>query len=229
MEVDRSLIGEIQPRFRSKNNPGLPSNRALQLALGIPLTQSLEENLPITVQNRQANNKEDVDRFLRLGLVQLIDSSLASPLARALARQTGLVDTIRVSYEDRDPRDINAAPIVTDPTQAGGGASQNAWWRQLRGTKVKLGRELSNRLFADYSVKVDEFQEQLDFRHEIELAYRVHRNFFIRATSELDSERTLGRAPDRRALLENRWRFGLPRRFRSTTAAVPTPEPTPAE
>ncbi len=210
MDVDRSLIGEIQPRFRSKNNPGLPSNRALQLALGIPLTESLEENLPVSL-NRQPNETPDVNRMLRLGLVQLIDSNLTSPLARALARQTGLVDTIRVTYEEKDQHSVNQTGS-NDPTLTGSNpGNQNAWWRQLKGTKVKFGRELSSRLFADYSFKVDEFQEQVDFRHEVELAYRVHRNLFIRATSELDNEQTLGRSPDRRALIENRWRFGLPK------------------
>jgi hypothetical protein len=210
MEVDRALIGEIQPRFRSKNNPGLPSNRALQLALGIPLTESLEDNLPVSL-NRSPEEKADVNRMLRLGLVQLIDSNLTSPLARALARQTGLVDSIRVSYEEKDTHPVNQTPANENTLTGTNPGNQNAWWRQLKGTKVKFGRELTSRLFADYSFKVDEYQNELDFRHEVELAYRVHRNLFIRATSELDSEQTLGRSPDRRALIENRWRFGLPR------------------
>lgn len=212
MDVDRSLIGEIQPRFRSKNNPGLPSNRALQLALGIPLSESLEDNLPPALNRQPGEGRADVDRMLRLGLVQLIDSNLTSPLARALARQTGLVDSIRVSYEEKDTHAVSATSATNDPTLTGSNpGNQNAWWRQLKGTKVKFGRELTSRLFADYSFKVDEFQNEVDFRHEVELAYRVHRNLFIRATSELDSEQTLGRSPDRRALVENRWRFGLPR------------------
>jgi hypothetical protein len=223
MDVDRSLIGEIQPRFRSKNNPGLPSNRALQLALGIPLTESLEDNLPPSL-NRSGEEKTDVSHMLRLGLVQLIDSNLTSPLARALARQTGLVDSIRVSYEEKDIHPVDTTSINDSTLNGSNPGSQNAWWRQLKGTKVKFGRELTTRLFADYSFKVDEFQNEVDFRHEVELAYRVHRNLFIRATSELDSEQTLGRSPDRRALIENRWRFGLPR-IKKTAETKPESNP----
>ena len=139
-----------------------------------------------------------------------------------------MVVFIRFSY-------VNTAPIGDsvgdqsstqgDPTSFG----QEEWWHKLKGTKLKMGRELSNRLFADYSVKVDEFQNQVDFRHEVEVAYRFHRNFYIRAISELDSEGTLGRPPDRRALLENRWRFGLPKRKSKRksddkSSALPTPE-----
>lgn len=218
MDIDRALIGEIQPRFRSKNNPGLPSNRALQLALGIPLTESLEENLPVTI-TRQTQERADVDQMLRLGVIQLIDSNLASPLARALARQTGLIDTIRLTYAQPETSTAETTN-QTNAATSGSPTNQNAWWRQFKGTKVKFGRELSSRLFADYSFKVDEYQNEVDFRHEVELAYRVHRNLFIRATSELDSEESLGRQPDRRALIENRWRFGLPRRKK-------TPQPQP--
>lgn len=213
MRVDRSLLGEIQPRFSSKNNSNLSSEKAFQLAMGISLKESLEEDYVFSGQQSVSKNKEEnVDVFLRASLVQLLDSSLASPLARAITSRTGLVDSIRLTYEDSGA--TTSGTDLGDRGENTTGANQNEWWRQLKGTKVSLGRELSGRLFADYRFKVDEFKNELDFRHEVELAYRLHRNLYIRATSELDTERTLGRSPDRRALLENRWRFGLPKKKR---------------
>lgn len=223
MEVDRSLLGEIQPRFRSKNNPGLSSQRALQLALGLPISETIDGNRIISDQPG-VNTDRNFDRVLRANLVQLLDASLASPLARAIARQTGLVDFIRVTYAAGE-NDVATEYAGEGRGDLGSGdVTQNEWLRYMKGTKVKMGRELTGRLFADYSFRVDEFENQIDLRHEVELAYRLHRNLFLRATSELDNERTLGRPPDRRAILENRWRFGLPRKSTPHEA-----EPPPAE
>lgn len=211
MAVDRSLIGEIQPRFYSRYNPNLSPERALQLALGLPLSSTVDDNnlLPDQRANSQAASGVETDKVLRLGLVQLLDSSLASPLARALARNTGLIDVIRITYQEKDPLADNV--VETDPAVANNNLTQNEFLRYAKGTKVKFGRGLSSRLFADYSVRVDEFQNQVDLRHEVELSYQLKRNLYLRGVSELDNQRQLGRVPDRRAILENQWRFGLPK------------------
>jgi len=229
MEVDRSQFGEIQPRFKSKNNPELPSQKALLLALGIPPTSSLDEAKIFQNQSATPKSKEDMDLFLRASLVQLVDSSFASPLARTVARRTGLVDTIRISYQAPDVSE--GQPSNASQTLGQGATGTNPqsgqWWRNLRGTKVKLGREISRGFFADYSFKFDEFQNQLDFRHEVELAYQLQKNLFLRATSELDSQRTLGRDPERKAILEKWWRFGLPKKKISNEVPSPLATPTP--
>ncbi|MFN0118688.1 MAG: translocation/assembly module TamB domain-containing protein [Elusimicrobiota bacterium] len=212
MVVGRAQLGEIEPRFISKNNPSLSSERALKLALGIPMSDPIENSLLLPEQrDQQQKSQFSNDTMLRLGLVQLLDSSLASPLARALAKNTGLVDFIRVSYQEKDPlADQEFNP--TEPTAStNNNITQNQFLRYAKGTKVKFGREITDRLFADYSFRVDELNNQFDLRHEVELAYRIHRNFFLRGISELDTARTLGRSPDRRALIENQWRFGLPK------------------
>lgn len=214
MVVDRSLLGEIQPRFYSKNNPNLSSQKALQLALGLPLSGSIEEGLLLPDQRaaEQEKSRAENDKFLRAGLIQLLDSSLASPLARALVQNTGLVDFVRVTYQDFDP----LARDEFNPTgESSNDVTQNQFLKYAKGTKVKFGRGISRRLSADYSFRVDEYQEKLDLRHEVELAYRLQKSLFLRGITELDSERTLGRPPDRRAILENQWRFGLPRKKQS--------------
>ncbi len=211
MTVDRSLIGEIQPRFYSRYNPNLSPERALQLALGLPLSTSVDDNslLPDQRATKQADQREDTDKMLRLGLVQLLDSSLASPLARALARNTGLIDVVRITYQEHDPLADNvASPADQEATNS---VTQNQFLKYAKGTKVKFGRGISSRLFADYSVRVDEYQNQVDFRHEVELSYQLKRNLYLRGVSELDDQRQLGSVPDRRAILENQWRFGLPK------------------
>jgi hypothetical protein len=130
------------------------------------------------------------------------------------------VDFIRVTYQENDPLSGAADTNAETPGAQSTNLAQNEFLRYMKGTKVKLGRELGSRLFADYSFRVDEYQQQLDLRHEVELAYRLKRNLFLRAISELDSERTLGRPPDRRAILENQWRFGLPRRKKKAETAA---------
>lgn len=225
MIVDRALLGEIQPRFVSKNNPGLPSQKALQLALGIPVTEATAVN-PLmpkpTGAPKTADGTTETDLMLRASLVQLLDSSLASPLARAIARRTGLVDFIRITYQDTTTPAIESPATPGDKTATATNATQNQVIKYMKGARVKFGKELTGRLFADYSVKVDEFENQLDFRHEVELAYRLHHNLFVRATTELETQNTAGRPPEKRAYLENRWRFGLPKKKK-------TPTPTPNE
>ncbi len=228
MTVDRALLGEIRPRFASKNNSNISDKKALQLALGIPVTEAIEDN-PLRVdQTPTAAKAAETDRMLRAGLIQLLDSTFASPLARAIARNTGLVDFIRVSYEENDKyANSSAAAAPLDPTAATNNITQNPWVKYMKGTKVQMGRELTSRLFADYSFRVDEFENKLDLRHEVELAYRVHSNLFLRATTELDTTSSLGRPPERRAILENRWRFGLPKgnKQKTTNKGIGAPPP----
>jgi len=230
MDVDRAQFGEIQPRFRSKNNPELPSQKAVLLALGIPPTSSLGDQAIIPNPTGNQKTNQDVDLFLRASLVQLLDSSFTSPLARTIARRTGLVDTIRVTYQAPEISPDN--PAATSPQGPSQGATSanpaaNQWWRTLRGTKVKLGKEVVRGLYADYSFKFDEYQNQLDFKHELELAYQLHQNLFLRATSELDSQRTLGRDPERKAMLEKWWRFGLPKKSKPKESPPPEPASSP--
>jgi hypothetical protein len=230
MEVDRSLLGEVQPRFHSKNNPNLSPEKALQLALGLPLSTPVDADnlLPDQRAANAASRGQDIDTGMRLGLIQLLDSSLASPLARAIARKTGLVDYIRVSFQEKDKYEETDPLRNTSAIDASNSATQSEFLKYAKGTKVKFGKGLSDRLFADYSFRVDEYQNQVDLRHEVELSYRVHRNLFLRGTSELDREQVLGRPPDRRAVLENQWRFGLPQRKPADphTPANPAPKPS---
>ena len=167
MEVDRALLGEIRPRFRSKNNPSISSKKALQLALGLPVSQSFNESDLFSEANQTSSSQGDFDRVLRTGLVQLLDSSLASPLARAVARQTGLVDFIRVTYQG-DNNSVEQSYGNDDTSlNSSNDVKESELLRVMKGTKVKMGRELSSRLFADYSFRVDEFQNELDLRARI--------------------------------------------------------------
>jgi hypothetical protein len=230
MVVDRSLLGEVQPRFYSKNNPNLSPEKALQLALGLPLSTPVDTDtlLPDQRAVSNANHGQDVDAGLRLGLIQLLDSSLASPLARAIARNTGLVDYIRVSFQEKDKFEETDPLRGSSSVDANNNITQSEFLKYAKGTKVKFGKGLSDRLFADYSFRVDQYQNQVDLRHEVELSYRVHRNLFLRGTTELDREQTLGRPPDRRAVLENQWRFGVPQKpvTDSENPGKPAPKPS---
>jgi hypothetical protein len=185
MIVDRAPLGEIQPRFVSRNNPELASDRVAQRALGFSGEQ-------LTPQER--------DQLLRGGLVQLLGSS-ASPLIGSLANRSG-IDIIRFIYEpDRD--DLDSEESIQ---------RQRRLADRLRGTGLSLGMQLGDRIFGAYKFKVDESQSHLFyFRDELELTYHLTGNLHLRASSELDTERILGQPPDRRAVLENQWRFAPPK------------------
>ncbi len=186
MIVDRAPLGEIQPRFISRNNPGLSSEQVAQRALGL----SGEQFTP-----------EEKDKLLRAGLVQLLGST-AGPLANRLAHRFG-IDILYPIYEPTE--EASAEPAVP------AAAPRRDVTNLLQGTGATAGVQLSDRIFGVYKFKVDQTQNQLFFRDEVELTYRVRGNLHLKASTELDTEKLLGQPPDRRAVLENQWRFGLPK------------------
>ena len=204
MTIPRAPLGEIQPRFQLKSNPSLSSQKAMELALGLPvMTPELQsEQTALASQQSLTNQSAIQDQYLRAAVVQLFDASLASPIARVLATRSGLVDYIRVYYQPN-----NTQSSVLTPQQQGQ-TSQN----YLSGSGLKIGKELGHRLFANYQFRVDEFENRSDLRHEFELAYRIKNNLFLTASTEVVGSGTgTGQLPpDRKAFLENQWRFSPP-------------------
>jgi hypothetical protein len=205
MVVDRAPIGELEPRFISRNNPGLSSDRVAKMALGL----NDEQVTPL-----------ERDQLLRAGLVQLLGST-AGPLATRIANRFG-IDILYPIYEpDEDPTAAEE-PVL-------GPVPRRDWANYLKGTGASAGIQLSRRIFGMYKFKVDETQNQYYFRDQVELLYRLRGNLHLRASTELDTERLLGQPPNRQAVLENQWRFGPPRSFPRTESAVPSQEaPSPA-
>jgi len=141
-------------------------------------------------------------------MVRLLDTSLATPLAKSLLKRTGLVDELHVS------RVINpaaATPITTDPNNPSAG-QQDAAVNFLAGTKYTVAKNLSSRLSLGYGVRFEQIQSadltnKLDLRSDVEMSYRFVSNIYLRGSFDLPSQ-TAGSIPDRKVTIEPHWRFG---------------------
>jgi hypothetical protein len=193
MIVDRAPLGEIQPRFVSRNNPNLKSDRVAMQALGL--------------SGQDQISQAERDQLLRAGLIQLVGSGAAT-FANRLAQNFGIY-MISAIYEPPVTPGAVADPAL--PSGAAGN-TQGDLAAYLRGAGASARVRITDKLFGVYKVKLDEAQNQTFFRDEIELVYRLAGSVHVRASTELDSEQVLGQPPNRRAALENQWRFGLPRR-----------------
>jgi hypothetical protein len=147
------------------------------------------------------------DQLLRAGLIQLVGSGAAT-FASRLAQNFGIY-MISAIYEPPVTPGAVADPAL--PSGAAGN-TQGDLAAYLRGAGASARVRITDKLFGVYKVKLDEAQNQTFFRDEIELVYRLAGSVHVRASTELDSEQVLGQPPNRRAALENQWRFGLPRR-----------------
>lgn len=193
MVVDRAPLGKIEPRFVSRNNPDMKTERVAMRALG------LSGDKQITPAER--------DQLLRAGLVQLVGNS-ATPMAQRLANKFG-IDMISAIYEPPETQETPSGLPSPGPKTSD---KPRELVTYLRGAGASARVKVNDRLFGFYKVKWDEAQNQFYFRDEIELVYRVAGSLHARASTELDSEQLLGQPPERRVALENQWRFGLPRR-----------------
>lgn len=184
--IDKSEIGDIKPRFISRNNPNMPPEKALAIATGF---------------DSELYSPSDRTYLMRQQLIRLFDSTLTTPLARNLLRRSGIADTFRVQYQSQEPLTPKnpASPTLTE---------------LLYGTKYSVEKYLTNRIFLGYSLTfdtLDQIQNKLDLRHELELSYRLRSNIFLRGIYEFQSSDS-DRQYDRRITLEQQWRFGRPKK-----------------
>lgn len=183
--IDRSLIGRIQPRFVSMEDPSLSSEKVFARIVGV---------------EGQNMTPEERDLVLRQGLVRLLDSSLATPFAKTLLRRSGIIDLMKVSYSKPAVSDDSAAKETSETLPD-----------ILRGTKYTFEKYISDAMLLGYSVTLDEYLNKLDLKHEVEVAYRMKGNVFLRGIYEIDSK-SLIRPPERRITIEQQWRFGWPKK-----------------
>jgi hypothetical protein len=120
---------------------------------------------------------------------------------------------ISATYEP--PETTEPVPTAATPEpKPVGSANVNPLAAYLRGAGAAARIRLSDRFFGVYKVKLDEAKNQTYFRDQLELVYRLKGSLYVRASTELDSKDLLGQPPERRAFLENQWRFGSPRQNR---------------
>ncbi|MCX5778101.1 MAG: translocation/assembly module TamB domain-containing protein [Elusimicrobia bacterium] len=180
MVVDKSDLANVKPRFISRLNAMLPSEKALGKA---------------TNTNPDSFSNPDQDYAMRQQLLRLFDTTLTTPLARSILRRSGIADSFKVQY-------LNQLPIK--PVQSGSPTMAEL----LYGTKYSMGKNLTNQLLLGYSVIFDEFNNKLDLRHELEMSYKLQKNTLLKGVYELDTHNPF-RQYDKRITLEQQWRFNL--------------------
>ncbi|MFN3966898.1 MAG: translocation/assembly module TamB domain-containing protein, partial [Endomicrobiia bacterium] len=183
MNIPRAPLGEIVPQFSSKEYPDMESEKLLQATYGI--TEDM--------------NARERDILFRKQLIQLIDSSLASPLARNLLRKSGIVDSLRVSYSPFFEKDTVQTDTTGSPTVL----------EMFSGTRYMVEKYLTGDLLLGYAITLGELQKKLDLRHEFELQYRWKGNIFIRGIYGYEPRKTPERE-DWQIRVEPQWRFGWP-------------------
>ncbi|MCS7185004.1 MAG: translocation/assembly module TamB, partial [bacterium] len=137
------------------------------------------------------DERQDYELIMKLGIIQLIDRDIG-PFARKLVRIAG-IDIFRIGYEGTQQETV----------------AQDLLLRTFRGTTISTGKRITERLTGYVKFKLDEYELRPDWRHLVEFEYSIYENFKIKTTSELDTEKTLGRLPDRRVILQHKWRFGV--------------------
>ncbi|MBD3271982.1 MAG: hypothetical protein GF384_05540, partial [Elusimicrobia bacterium] len=189
MMMERAPIGQLKPRFVSENDPGLSSDKALERATGFN-TENIEP--------------QERDLLLKKGILQVLDASLTTPLARNIARRTGLFDTVRISHETLpDDGQPPTTPVSQDLLDT------KTFLDALLGTKYIVGKQLSSRLLLEYSMQIIGIEQKLDLRHELELSYRLHKNTYLRGIADISTQSS-GYQPEQKAVIERRWRFNWP-------------------
>ncbi len=183
MTIPRAPIGQIMPQFYSKDYPDMESNELIQATYGI-------------TENIAPREREII---FRRQLVQLIDSTLASPLAKSLLQRSGLIDSFRVSYSPYRGTETTQTDTTDSLTLL----------ELLSGTRYMVEKYLTGELLLGYAITLGELQKKLDLRHEIELQYRWKGNIFIRGIYGYEPKKTLERE-DWQIKIEPQWRFGWP-------------------
>ncbi|MCX5781441.1 MAG: translocation/assembly module TamB domain-containing protein, partial [Elusimicrobia bacterium] len=179
MIIDRAEISKIKPRFSSKDNQQLTSEKAL--ARAARMDPSMYEG-------------EDREFLMRRQLIRVIDSSLATPIARNILRKSGLVDQFKVQYIDK---------TETKPVNP----NQTSMVDILYGTKYSMEKYLTNQVLFGYSLIFDRLQDHLAFRHELELSYKWTKNIFLRGSYQ-PANKDLGSEGERKISIEQMFRFG---------------------
>lgn len=156
MILEKGRLGQVKPKFVSKNYPHTSQEEAMRLAI-----------TGVDVGNMTPQDKEV---FLKREVVRLVDATLASPLIKNVLRRTGLVDIVKVTRKEQvaegTETPVNSDTEVSDI---------------LKGTTITLGKYLSDRFFLGYSMGLhEELQDRLSLRQEVEMSYRLKHRLYLK-------------------------------------------------
>lgn len=196
LTVDYAPLGEIKPRLTSLINPNL-SQEKLLVRVG---------NLDVEKLTQQERNQ-----LYQQQMVRVIDSSLATPLARKFLRPMGLnLRSERVLDPGASQRP--STPGNETVATANEEQQQQSGLNLLANSKYTLETNVGDRLAVGYGVRfmpttTETLQNQLDLVNDLQMTYRLFRGFYVKGTYELPNANNPNYIPDRKTTIEKQWRF----------------------
>ncbi len=192
MQIDRTPLSDKfdskSITFRSSARPNLDSERVVSSAAGF---ETDFQNL----------TPEQKDIQLRQGMARVLDTQLASPLAKSILQTIGIADRIEITQDEnygRDGRKSRSADVRGEEASA---------LDPLIGQTFLVEKTFASRLGVGYRATFDKIQDRADFIHQLQLRYPFYKGFYFIGSTELDSEENLGRQRERYGGIETRVRW----------------------
>ncbi len=185
------LSGGFDPKkviFHSAQNPEMTSERVAGRA---GLGENLDQLTP-----------EQRDLQLRQGIARLLDSELASPIARSVLGRFGIEN---VEFSQTNTEDLRNAALR--------GATKSSSLDALIGQSVLLEKTIFG-LGVGYRATFDRIEDKADLIHQLQLRYPFYRGIWLYGSRDLDSEKNLGRNPDTKFGIQGGFRFDPSNWFR---------------
>jgi hypothetical protein len=117
-------------------------------------------------------------------MARLVDSQIATPLARAIAARTGVVDNIQFTRGEETGRTKATrgdVPTAIDP---------------FIGYSFIFEKSLGSRTSLGYKATIDKVQDRPDLVHQLQVQYMLLKGLYVYGTRELDSKENLGHNPE---------------------------------
>ncbi|MFA5859824.1 MAG: translocation/assembly module TamB domain-containing protein, partial [Elusimicrobiota bacterium] len=186
MNIDRTRIAEIKPRFSAQDYPNLPEEKVVLYLFGFS-----EKSLDMQGQQTK----------LRTEVIRMFGSSIAAPFMETIAAplvNTGIVDKVKVTQTvSRQATTGDSGVPVGDDAQSVSFADF------LNGTKTTFEKIIAPDLAIGYSMQ---FADKLSLWHEVELSYKWKQLLF-KGTIK-DKSIFFSNDAERRISIEHVERFG---------------------
>lgn len=170
--IDRTQIEDIKPRLVSTSHPTLKSEDITSILLGTGKLQKTEKEDYVI-----AKEQIDYTSLLRSQFVKLIDSTLATPIAKNILQKWGIVDNITVSQL---PSSVMEERQITSESSNGLIKDRISFVDIIKNTKYGIEKYLTSDMMIGYSIALAEYQQKLNLKHELEIGYRLKGNVFIK-------------------------------------------------
>jgi hypothetical protein len=126
---------------------------------------------------------------------QAVNTVLTTPFVKALLKRSGVADIFSIRKE-----------ATTQSTQSGDATRQSSIQDLYKGSKIQIGKKLGQGLSVNLGMKVDEFDNKLSLKNDIELSYQLKNGLLFTTSQGLGKEQDGTR--NSTYFLQKYWRFG---------------------